>query len=59
MTKEEIDQLIMQTSLRPAPDERAVLLAMLTTGVIFAIFGIIIGWLIGWTMCLMAHRWEK
>ena len=56
MTKEELELLLTNTSLRPAPDERAILFAMLTVAVIFTILGIVGGWLIGWTMCLMAHK---
>lgn len=50
MTKEEIDLLITQTSLRPAPSEAAVIFAMLTVGVIFAILGIVLGLVFGFVL---------
>lgn len=59
MTTEEFELLLAETSLRPAPTEAAVAFAIFTAAVIFTIFGIIIGWLIGWSMCLMAYRRDK
>lgn len=52
MTPDEVELWLVEVSLRPAPTDAAIVLAMFVVAIIFSIFG----WVIGWTMCLMAHK---